>query len=94
MAVPSDARIQPEIVQGYLEKLAINNLIDREHKDGDYRIGSDTSTILVRCSEMLKTPDPNIDEFLFHGFRVYSAWETSKQMACEQLESKNFAFNH
>lgn len=77
LAVPKDARMQPKVVQGYLEKLADSRLIDEEQKQGDYRMRDDTSTYLVAYTKMLKSP--HIDELLFHGFRLYSAWEIKKQ---------------
>ncbi|MBI2631777.1 hypothetical protein HYW75_02130 [Candidatus Pacearchaeota archaeon] len=91
-AVPINARMLPQTVKIYLEKLATENLIDREINDGDYRMRNDTSTILVRSTDLLKSSD--IDKTLFHGFRVYSAWEIYKQITSQKFEHGNLSFNH
>ncbi|MBU3913244.1 MAG: hypothetical protein KKE50_04070 [Nanoarchaeota archaeon] len=75
-AVPSDARMQPSVVQGYLEELANNALIDAQPGQGNYRMRDDISSYLVTDADDMKSPV--IDKFLFDGFRVYSYWEIQK----------------
>ena len=76
-AVPNNARMQPPVVQGYLEELADKALIDAQPEQGNYRMRDDTSSCLVADTDYMKSP--TIDEFLFHGFRLHSAWEIQKQ---------------
>ena len=76
-AVPSDAKMQPQIVQGYLEELADKALIDKLPEQGNYIMRGDISSCLVEDTDSMKSP--HIDEFLFHGFRLHSAWEIRKQ---------------
>jgi len=79
-AVPADVgRIHPEMIQGYLDRLAKSHLIDEQPTKGHYRMSDDISRCLVADSDSLKSP--HIDEFLFHGFRLFSAWEIRAQQA-------------
>ena len=78
-AVPNDARMQPQMVQGYLEELADRALIDAQPEQGNYRMRDDTGSCLVVDTDYMKSP--TIDEFLFHGFRLHSAWDIQRQKA-------------
>lgn len=75
-AVPGDARMQSEMVQGYLEELASHALIDAQPEQGDYRMRDDISPYLVANMNHMKSA--HIDEFLFHGFRLHSALEIQR----------------
>jgi hypothetical protein len=70
-AVPDDARMQPDKVQGYLDILHEYSLIEEGNDAGSYKMRSDMSSCIVRDYERLKSPD--IDDLLFHGFRLYCA---------------------
>ena len=75
-AVPSDAIMQPQMVQEYLEELASKALIDAQPKQGDYRMRDDISPCLVAGTNDMKSA--HIDVLLFHGFRLHSALEIQR----------------
>jgi len=76
--VPTDARMDSESVQTYLEKLVHFNLIEerREGEEVRYEMRDDDSEIIVAATDRLKSP--HIDDLFFHGFRVHCAWQMSR----------------
>lgn len=76
-AVPTDARMAPEAVQQYLDVLVDRNLLDRQSDPSKYRMRDDTSMSIVAHTDKLKSG--HIEEFLFHGFRLHSAWAIEQE---------------
>lgn len=76
-AVPLDARMGPETIQGYLDVLTENTLLERQGAEKQYRMRDDDGACILSQYEHLKSP--HIDDFLFHGFRIHSAGEIHKQ---------------
>ncbi len=71
-AVPNDARMKPDVVQQYLNVLNDSHLIEeqkRQDSKNDYIMRGDVSSIIVSSYKKLKSPE--INDALFHGFRVY-----------------------
>lgn len=72
-AVPNNAKMKPNVVQQYLNVLNDSHLIEeqkRQDSKNDYIMRGDVSSIILASYKNLKSLE--INDALFHGFRVYS----------------------
>lgn len=81
VAVPEDARMQTEAVQGYLDFLTDRALLEQQTDAKKYLMKDDAGPCIVESYERLKSP--KIGDLLFHGFRKYSSWEIDKERRAE-----------
>ena len=76
-AVPADARMTPEGVQPYLDELVKYALIERQQNPGDYKMRDEMSECIF--TDYARFKSPHIDDFMFHGFTLHSAWAIDKE---------------